>query len=235
MNSTLQLKVTRQSEWQQIPFSQRHASFEVSVGNPRCAGDYIACQIRWARDRFSSFEFSVGDMLNIHDYIVVGHPRWGILDKSKAWEVCRGEGEAWLKENLPVIRDELGGNVFAIKPWSEWLANPSVKENIAIIQKLYQQNRLVNDTMKSDVETYVQRRYKNFTLSSADLDELVEHLVEELAVYKFQTETRRAVNLYPGSNPVSLRPKADVTQSLPAALRDRQFVQFEIHAKRQHG
>jgi hypothetical protein len=173
-------------------------------------------------------------MLNLHDYVVIGHPRWGVLDRGKAWEVCLSEGESWLSDNLTMIRKELDGSIFTVTQWSEWLANPDVQGNLAVMHDLYRENRLVHDTIKSDVETYVRRRRGNFELSSADLDELAGHLLEELAVYKYQSETRGSVNLYPGSNPVSLRPGASVSQDLPAALRTRQFVQFEIRASRRH-
>ena len=228
MTRELRLRVSRQSKWQSIPIDQRHASFEISVGNPRCSEDSLVCQIRWARSRFSSFTFSLGDMLNLYDYTTSGHPTWGRLDEAKAREVCISEGNSWLEDNLPLIRNELCADKFRVARWEQWLSIPDVQVNLAALWDIYHKNEAVRDVIKSDIEAYLHRRAADVNLIPPEWERLSSHLLEELAVYQYQTETSRAINLYPGSSPVILRAASPVTEFLPAALRERHFVLFEI-------
>ena len=55
------------------------ASIDVSMHNPRCDGRYLDCQLHWAKPRFSAFEFSIGDTLQVHNYCSFGHPQHGVL------------------------------------------------------------------------------------------------------------------------------------------------------------
>jgi hypothetical protein len=229
VDSDLRLRVLRQSRWQSIQLDERNASFEISIGNPRCAGDYLVSQIRWARSRFSSFTFSLGDMLNLYDYTVTGHPNLGRLDDAKAREVCSIEGDSWLRDNLSLIRSELSMHEFTVMRWEQWLSIPDVDENLAALWAIYHKNEAVRDIIRSDVDAYLHRRASRVNLIPPEWERLSSHLLEELAVYKYQTETSHAVNLYPGSNPVILRPISPVAEFLPAALRERHFVLFEIH------
>ena len=171
-------------------------------------------------------------MLNLYDYMVVGHPRWGRLDKAKAWDVCQAEGDAWLEQNSAMIAQELGVN-FKVTRWAQWLTIPEVQKNLDLLWDRYHDSYSIRESIRIDIDAFLRRREANTNLSEADWEALASHELEELAVYMYQTEVSRSVNLYPGSDPVSLQPKSPIAGLLPDVLTARQFVLFDIRPAQQ--
>jgi hypothetical protein len=167
-------------------------------------------------------------MLNVYDYTVIGHSGMGKLDHVKARDVCQAEGDSWLEQNIGMIGGELDSRACRIMRWSDWLNILEVKENLDVLWHIYHSNPSVRAAIRSDIEAFLNRRGALANLSAADWDTLATHELEELAVYMYQTKVSRSVNLYPGSDPVSLRPASPIADALPDVLAARQFVLFDI-------
>lgn len=229
MSSHLRLSVKRQPPWHKIPVAQRHASIEISMGNERCKGDYLAIQLTWARDRFHDFRFSIGDTLQLHNYVVLGHPGYGRVDETHARKICLHEGDDWLEENQPIIETVLAGKQFSFIRWDELLAEPTVKGHLYQLTELYLSDEEIFSLVRQDVAGYLDRRgHRLPDLSEAQHYKLDLHVLEELAVYQYQAEELDLISVYPGSNQLLLRPKHLTVVNLPRGLKDRRYVTLDI-------
>src|SRR3954470_5149019 len=120
----LRVRIARRSSWALIPIDMRVASFEISIGNPRCTGRSLVCLMNWGRENFRSFEFSVGDTLRVYNYMTIGHREHGRLDRAQATQVAAAEGQAWYQDNASAITEMLGGYDVRVTFWEEWKQRP---------------------------------------------------------------------------------------------------------------
>jgi tRNA-dependent cyclodipeptide synthase len=225
----LQLRVKRQSGWHKIPIDQRHASIEISTRNERCTGDYLAEQLNWARDRFATFQFSIGDTLQIYNYLVLGHPHYSKVDDGLAHKLCLEEGDGWLDDNRSLIQDLLAGKPCSFLRWDELKASPSVAQNLRNLVELYKADEQIFDLVRQDVAGYLERRgHQVAALSEEQLNQLDQHVLEELAVYQYQAEEQNLISVYPGTNQLLLRPKYLTSVDLPQGLKRRHYVTLDI-------
>jgi tRNA-dependent cyclodipeptide synthase len=228
VNSHLQVRVKRQSRWQQIPIETRHAAIEISTRNPRCTGDYLAAQLEWARDRFGAFRFIVGDTLQVHNYVILGHPQKGSVDEDAAYELCLSEGDEWIDNNHRRIGDLLKGHSFRIHRWNELMADPIVDANLRKLRSAYRSDLAIFDLVRQDVRGYLDRRHANTPLTDEQLRRLDLHVLEELAVFQYQAEYLNLVSIYPGASQLLLRPKYRDGLQLPQPLIDRHYITLDI-------
>jgi len=229
VSERLQLRVKRQTRWQQIPIERRRASIEISTSNPRCAGDYLEAQLDWARDRFTDFQVVVGDTLQIHNYLVLGHPVLGRLhDEAKTHQICLDEGDQWLRENEPIMRRALAGRPWRIERWDTMLAKPGSRRALVELEHLYETDDEIHRLVREDVTGYLHRRHHDVILTEEQLRRLDRHVLDELAVYQFQADNGNYVSLYPGTNQLLLRPKHLESSRLPEVLKKRHYVTLHI-------
>jgi tRNA-dependent cyclodipeptide synthase len=229
VNDRLRLRVKRQSAWQKIPVSERFASVEISTRNPRCAGAQLAAQLEWATQHFNKLQFAIGDTLQIHNYIVLGHPYFGSqLSEPVARKICVEEGDVWLERNARIIELHLGKQAPTVRRWDELLEEDDVRHNLRQIEKLYSTDPRIFELVRQDVVGYVSRQHKMATLTDEQWCMLDRHVLEELAVYQYQAEFGNYVSLYPGTNQLLLRPKYLASTNLPDALKARHYVTFDI-------
>lgn len=230
--AVLRAQVRRQSSWRTtIPHDQRCASFEISIGNERCVGKFLRAQLEWAVDEFSHFEFSIGDTLQVHNYVTVGHPTHGMLRPGEARRVANREGRTWVHQHLPIIEEVLPPSRWEIHRWDDWLSRPGVQDNLRMLRKTVDAHPQLADLVLSDARAYLARRQRSLDdMGAGAIDELVSFVLEELAVFQYQAEQQspRVVNVYPGSDLTVFKHLAE-SPLLPPSLRDRHFVLLEIH------
>jgi tRNA-dependent cyclodipeptide synthase len=225
----LRLRVKRQTLWSNIPITERHASVEISTSNKYCTGDYLVAQLEWARDQFADFQFAIGDTLQIHNYVVLGHPRLGWLEEDVAHKECVIEGDEWITANEPAIRWVLGVRPFWFARWDDLLAKPQVQANLAALNHLDETDAMLHDLVRQDVTGYVARRHGAVELTDEQWRRLDRHVLEELAVYQYQAAPGQdLVSIYPGSNQLPLRPKYLNETRLPEELKRRHYVTLDI-------
>jgi tRNA-dependent cyclodipeptide synthase len=229
VEARLRLRVKRQTLWSSIPITERHASVEISTSNIHCTGDYLVAQLEWARDRFTDFQFAIGDTLQIHNYMVLGHPRLGWLEEGVARKECRIEGDDWITANEPTIRKVLGPRRFWFARWDDLLAKPQVQANLAALNHLDETDPMLHDLVRQDVAGYIARRHGAVELTEAQWRRLDRHVLEELAVFQYQAAPgQNLVSIYPGANQLPLRPKYLNETRLPPELKHRHYVTLDI-------
>lgn len=210
-----------------MPIEDRRASFEISVGNERCSDDYLRAQLEWAIDKFSLFEFSVGDTLQVHNYVALGHPIRGVLDREEAHKIAKEEGDTWLEKNVPTIDEVLQGRTFELNRWDDWLSKEQVQGNLNALREMIVAYPKLESAILADASSYLSRRGKSLEdLAAGMIDELTAYVLEELAVFQYQAENP-IVNVYPGSDLSVFRHLAQ-SDLLPPSLKNRDFVLLEI-------
>ncbi|MGW3994442.1 hypothetical protein ACWEF6_13245 [Amycolatopsis sp. NPDC004772] len=212
--TTGSVRIGKQSDWQSLPIADRHASFEISVGNPRSSNDFLSLQITWAQSHFSTYSFSIGDQLNMYNYATIGHPHWGKLSINEARAVSNEEGDIWLKENLTLIESRLGHERYEIHRWSDWMNLSDVQNFLDIEATRYANSADFRCAIHHDVAKFLRRRRLQ-TSSEVHFRTLSQHILEELAVYRHQAESGPCVNIYPGSDHAILRASSPVRGLLP--------------------
>ena len=226
---TQSLRVGRQSKWQAVPRDRRFASLEISVGNPSCMGEALTAQIDWARERFEWLQFSVGDTLNVHNYMSIGHPDYGVLNASEAHQRAFEEGNSWMLENVDRIAGRLPRGSYEIRRWDDWLAMSEVRACIASMVQLFRQNFGLEELLVRERLEYLRRRAIAVeSLSSGDLQSLSRYVLEELAVFQYQGAQKTCVHLYPGDLAILRRMKN--LPGCPPALKEAQYVLFDVRA-----
>jgi tRNA-dependent cyclodipeptide synthase len=229
VSDLLRLRVKRQSQWQRIPIAERHASVEISTSNPRCTGDYLVAQLEWARDQFVDFQFAVGDTLQIHNYLVFGHPLIpGGFDEDMAHKQALVEGDEWIAANRQAIRRVLGDRPVRFARWDDLLARPEVVANLAHLDHLDSTDAMIHDLVRKDVTGYIDRRHGGMPLTELQLRRLDRHVLEELAVYQYQAAVGNLVSIYPGANQLLLRPMYLNAVGLPDELKRRHYITVDI-------
>lgn len=226
LHSGYWLRVRRQSEWELLPRESLRASFEISIGNRKCTGAFLEAQVEWARTRFGTFEFSVGDTLNVHNYMAIGHPDSGVLPAEEARAVARSEGDQWLAKNFDMINRLLPAQSFRIMRWDSWMEIQDIQENILLLESLCRSNVHFDEHITSESMQYAHRRHVS-RISSEAIISLKRYIVEELAVFLFQAQSTSCVHLYPGSDLRVFR-QLEHSDLLPVPLRSRHFALFEI-------
>lgn len=224
----IRLRVRKQSAWTSIPLDHRRAAVDISLANPKCAGEFLERQLLWARERFRTFDFSIGDTLSVHNYVSLGHPTLGRLLEGDARNTALAEGDVWLESNLPIIQSILAGAPVTVRRWDDWMTNEHVVANLAWLCHMYS----VVDEFRAAVAMYVgrflaRRGVMGESLTETDRERLDRYILEELSVYQYQVEVDRAVNLYPGDDLAVYQPLAMIT-CLPTSLRERQYIVFGL-------
>ena len=210
----------------------RTLSLEISTGNPKCSGRFLVLVMNWARQYASSFVFSVGDTLRIHNYVSVGHPEHGLLTPSEAGAVARAEGTAWYEANASAIGKYFADCEVEIVRWDDWKAHPDFEYRLAVLEHAYASDVRFADTIRSDLRKYLNRQGLLARPRRPDeslvLDQLANYLLEELAVYSIQADTPATVNVYPGSQ-MNVFKEMSTFESVPPSLKVRHYAYLEIH------
>lgn len=220
------VRVQRQSPWRLDPVG-RAASFEISIANPNCAGKSLAAQIHWAGSRFDRFVFSIGDLLNAYTYRAIGHPRYGKLEVADAEAIATSEGDEWLHQNSEIIRATLSKGTATVVRWADWLQLSEVQTHIQTLSELSLSSEAFRIVLERETQTYLGRRGKSVARLAPPKHQLfARYLIEELAVYQYQSEHDRAVHIYPGNDDL-LRRLARISV-LPASLRATDYALLHI-------
>lgn len=205
------------------------ASFEVSIGNGSCMGDRFRCLCEWARERFGSFEVSLGDTLIAHNYRTVGHPKLGVLEPAAAFEEARADGDRWIESNSTTLKDGLPVGCRVVR-WDNWKSHAKFEPTLAAIREGTTTDTAFDHSVRQDIAQYLARRKVEMaSMSATAVSELTEYILEELAVYAIQAMERPTVNLYPGS-PLTTLLNIRKFESLPLALRNREYCYVAIKA-----
>jgi tRNA-dependent cyclodipeptide synthase len=226
----LEFRINSESAWRELPLKSRWASIEISIGNPRCRGRFLECQVHWSKPLFEHVEFSVGDTLRVYNYQTLGHPALGRLSSAEARAVASGEGDEWVRQNENAIKMILGDSDYRIVRWEEWKASPNFVPYFSMLSELYRANEEFRECLLSDIFAYARRQDANAApLSRPDANRLATYLIEELAVYQIQATIRPTVNVYPGGV-MQIFKRMKEFQGMPSALVNRNFVYLEIRA-----
>lgn len=207
------------------------ASLEISIANERCRGRFLEALVYWSSQRFSAFEFSVGDTLRIYDYVTTGHPRLGRLTMPEAHAIAESEGKEWISQNYPRIEDLLHNRNYRIVTWDEWKRHPGFESNLLYLTRLCEQNESFQTTLLQDIRDYIQR--KGHAVDELDRQQrglLCTYLLEELAVYQIQAEARPTINIYPGGQLHVFR-RIGSFHGMPHSLVHRNYIYFEFRSE----
>lgn len=174
------------------------ASIEISIGNPRCYGEPLTCQVAWCLSQFGAIDFSVGDLLQVYNYTTIGHPTFGLMSESDAQATAEAEGTAWLDQHRALFADTAAECPVRVFRWRDWQRQPGFPDAVADLQRLYETQLLFRNAVTKDVSEFVRRR-AHHPPSDHDVNTLARFILEELAVYQLQTQLTSTVNVYAGS------------------------------------
>lgn len=160
-----------------------YARLQVSVGNPRYEGAKLQALADFCRRRYIHTTIVLSDTLQRHNK----------PDPARYWMACRREGQEWLERN----REYLQG--FTIVRWDNYLIDERyVKARQAIDQR----------TAQGEAYQALMAMAANHH-HAAPLEQCVEFLREELAVFSFMME-EKAIDVYAGSWITSLLQSIDL-------------------------
>lgn len=222
----LRVSRVRGSEWRpgSVPTT---GSIEISVGNPRSRVPFLAPQVDWALTHYASIVFSVGDLLQVFNYVELGHPTLGRLSSAEAETVARAEGDAWVSEHRDGLVRQLAPVAPQLIRWDDWRRIEGFPERVAALTALYRDVSTFRDALDEDVAAFVTRRAPRRVLSDRARGRLAQFVIEELAVYQLQAEQAPTVHIYAGGRMRLDRVMASIPE-LPERLRSRRFAYLEV-------
>jgi len=204
------------------------ASIDVSMHNPRCDGRYLDCQLHWAKPRFSAFELSIGDTLQVHNYCSFGHPQHGVLSMADARAVARDEGRAWRERNEDGIRRALHPKPVELIHWDAAIQSPRYDETVARYKDLILGDDALRSLLFDEVLANAERRTAS-TIGTDDprLTQAADFVFHEIADYHIRSEDRCVFHIYPGDE---LRVMTALRQhaGTPDVMRRYDFVNLHI-------
>lgn len=206
------------------------ASFDISLHNPRCAGDFLRCQLRWARNLFETFEISLGDTLQRHNYVSLGHPAHGVLDEGTALQVAREEGDRWIAANQQVLDDELGQPGCEIRRWETWRRHTQLTTRVAEYTELIRGTPHLAKALRDEVTKAARRRSGRAELSTESLLRAEMFAIEEIAVYHIHSEGRRIFHIYAGS-PMKIIKEVQMHPQTPSVFRGHEYIYLNIRRR----
>jgi tRNA-dependent cyclodipeptide synthase len=204
------------------------ASIDVSMHNPRCDGRYLDCQLHWAKPRFSAFEFSIGDTLQVHNYCSFGHPQHGVLSMADAHAVAGEEGRAWRERNEDRIRQALQQQPVEFIHWDAATRSPGYEETVARYKSLILGDDALPSLLCDEVLANAKRRTAA-TIGTDDprLGQAADFVFHEIADYHLRSQDRSVFHIYPGDElrvMTALRRHAGT----PDVMRTYDFVNLHI-------
>lgn len=218
----------RQSRWWTLDRSTLCASFAISIGNPRCYSPSLDCQIDWGSSEFQRFEFSVADTLRVHNYLALGHPRYGTLSVEQALEICAEEGADWISQHTRVIDELLRDKPRRIVTWEHWKSMPMFEAYLARLEALHSADRDFRNCVSSDTSGFLSRQGRSMnSLSAAQKSTLAKYILEELAACQVRAELQPTVNIYPGGMLKTYR-RMRLINGIPDSLANRHYIYVEL-------
>lgn len=221
----MRYRVANQSNWWKAVPTPVEASLEISMRNERCTGDGLRCQVEWAKERFERIVFSVGDTLLRHNLSTIAVGDQPPMDLDQAIRECRRLGDEWLESNARTIDAAASRHDVTVVRWDEWLQHPEFPRWEKALAGLFGESQRFADAIRHEIRRYGSRR--GIALSADQSERLCYYLVEELAVYGIQSESRDTVNIYPGGM-MSLYRVLPEIEGVPTALAYRDFVFLDL-------
>jgi hypothetical protein len=224
----LRYKLNKRTNWNQIDYSHRIISFEISLNNPKCTGLYLECIMNWAKNNFTEFYFCLGDTLNSYTDIVLNEGEINEFE-NKDWydssKKFRSLGDNWILENIENINSFFGSN-YKIFRWEEWRNHALFKYYFDTFLKLKLNNTDFRKVIYDDISDFLLR--KGFkSISSDKIDYISNYILEELSVYTIQARQENIVNVYPGSA-FKIFSILNEIEGVPEELKNRNFVYMDV-------
>ena len=167
-------------------FSEEVCSFDISMNNMRCTG---LADTLYARS-FSEFGIDGNSKISL----------------DAAYELTRGLGTKWMKDNEAVISKRLGPN-FRVRRWDEWLDNPDLPAAIQRVRTFFEQPPL-SKLVEADATGYLRRKFGNAVFPVHQTEVLIDFIIEECAVYFLHSSKENVRHVYPGKSLAVLRAMA---------------------------
>tara|TARA_R110002096_G_scaffold409574_1_gene608982 strand:- start:4720 stop:5259 length:540 start_codon:yes stop_codon:yes gene_type:complete len=123
-----------------------------------------------------------------------------------AYELTRGLGTKWMKDNEAVISKRLGPN-FRVRRWDEWLDNPDLPAAIQRVRTFFEQPPL-SKLVEADATGYLRRKFGNAVFPVHQTEVLIDFIIEECAVYFLHSSKENVRHVYPGKSLAVLRAMA---------------------------
>lgn len=207
----------------------RLGSYAISINNPRCTSLYLRCQVQWGTAYFRQFRFSVGDVVSAHSYVALGHPIYGRVSLAEATALSAAEGRAWIVQHEEAIKDIVPQVPIQFVTWQDWRNHDLFGPLLAYLRRLSQQSLRFRQLVSIDVDAYLTRR-KRMTLSrnSSEYGELVDYVIEELAVRWLQAEVDGDVVIVHVGGTLRVCRNLRTITGIPPCLANHHYAFLEI-------
>lgn len=189
------------------------ASLDISLHNARCSGRYFRCLASIVEKKFDRVEISLGDLLQRHNYISVGHPSGGVpIPMDMAISLAKEEGERWISDHLGIIHDIFGDRA-SIRRWSSWIEREDVNRAYHYYKLAFESEPDLLRAIDIDVNRFL--RFRNVREEDVDVSKLRAYILEEIAVYNVQNSEGLYVHIYVGGELESLKALRANWRTLP--------------------
>ncbi|HEX4078297.1 MAG TPA: tRNA-dependent cyclodipeptide synthase [Rhizomicrobium sp.] len=198
----------------------------ISVGQPYHEGEKLRAVVDWINRNPSirEVQVSVNDLLQRHNHIAAG------IDPQRANAVSSLEGTAWIERNEATLSELRVPHSFT--RWDEWLDRPEFDPAREAIIRLSETDAGFAAALDTDAHALAERK-RNRGEALNDYNRHVSHsrdyVIEELAVFALQAQSKPAAEVYPGSNLASAQYL--VGKKLPeplAPLSERYFTRIDF-------
>jgi tRNA-dependent cyclodipeptide synthase len=179
------------------------ARLQISMNNPKHAGEKFFAQAEWAAARFDKVQLIVSDTL--HRYNIMGSHS---VDDKTAHDLALQIGNDWISDNATAIA--LLPN-HEITRWDDWLTHQNFVTAHGQVLDCYAKDstfaaeveRTVSNFMLRKADMPIEKRETQIRLSRA-------YLLEELAAFALMQDSAPMIDVRPGS---PLKPVLDLLKS----------------------
>lgn len=217
------VKVKTGAGWRQF----KTCRLPISIGKDAHEGDKFSATLEWTRQRFEKIIFCVNDTLQRFNLMSFEN-----LSEDEARAKAETLGSQWLERHrasidslaqanaVPAVRHE-------IWRWNHWLEQKQFPVNLALVNRLYQENAAFRQAVEADIDLFLSRR----SVPNVELFRQCSrrYLLEESAAFAIMFSQEEAADIYPGKEIETTRIARE--QSLagaPAGLEKRYFTRIDF-------
>jgi len=184
--------------------------------------------MNWARDKFTTFEFSIGDTLQVHNYCAFGHPTHGLLSYPEALRISAQEGRQWRAENEAAIAAMLPIQKVKFLHWEEWKAHRDFRPVLQLYTDLIMSDPTLRDILLNEVRNFSSRRMSRSVRSDDPrVRRAADFVLEELAIYHIHSNGYPVFHIYPGGE-LQIMMALRKHRLTPTALRQFDFINLQL-------
>lgn len=170
---------------------KKTCSLEISLGNPRQAGEKLQAIVEWAEKNFELCLFHIGDTLYRHNFETDG------MTPAAARDAALKGGDDWLTTHADII--ESCRVPYKIVRWDRWLDDPAFPALHSAIRDMYLSNDDFRRAVMADVWMFMERQQDRIGSVGPEkfISNCIAFLLEEAAGDTLMSRNYDIARVYP--------------------------------------